>query len=491
MCPAESDIFGLDFSRSVLYNSIKLSILETYEREGQSELHHCVNDKEMAREVAREVAARGGHTYYVGGFVRDALLGKENKDVDIEVHGISPQALKDILDALGTRITIGESFGIFNLKGYSLDIAMPRKEEARGQGHKDFDIFVDPFIGTEAAAKRRDFTFNALMQDVLTGEIVDHFGGREDLQAGVLRHVNDEAFAEDPLRVLRAAQFAARFGFRVAEETASLCRCMELRHLPKERIEGELKKALLKAERPSVFFEVLREMNQLDIWFPEVKALIGVEQNPVYHAEGDVWSHTMMVLDEAAKLRHRAANPYWFMLAALTHDFGKAVCTEEKNGVLHAYEHEKKGIPIAEAFLRRITAEAKLIQYVLNLTELHMKPNTVAEAKSASKVTTRLFDRAIDPEGLVCIALADDRGRITSKPTGGNEAFLRERLELYRELMARPYVMGRDLIEAGLKPGVEFAEILEYAHKLRLAGIEKDIALKQVLGYARQLTGEK
>lgn len=452
-------------------------------------MHH-LEDQKMAREVARLVARQGGRTYYVGGFVRDALIQRENKDVDIEVHGITPQCLEAILDSLGERMTIGESFGIFGLKGYSLDIAMPRKEEARGQGHKDFAIFVDPFIGTEAAARRRDFTFNALMQDVLTGEIVDHFGGEADLRAGVLRHVNDQSFAEDPLRVLRAAQFAARFDFRVAEETVALCRRMDLGHLPRERIEGELKKALLKAERPSIFFEVLREMEQLDIWFPELKALIGVQQNPTYHAEGDVWTHTMMVLDEAAKLREQTANPYWFMLSALTHDFGKALCTEEKDGVLHAYQHETKGVPVAETFLRRITSEGKLIEYVLNMVLLHMKPNTVAGAQSAEKVTTRMFDQAVDPEGLICIALADDRGRITAKPAADHEAFLRARLDIFRELMARPYVMGRDLVAAGLKPGVEFTQILEHAHKLRLAGVPKESALKQTLAYARKLSGK-
>ena len=450
-------------------------------------MNHSEQDKLMALEVARRVAQRGGRSFYVGGLVRDALLGEENKDVDIEIHGIPVQELKDILDSLGQRITIGESFGVFNLKGYSLDIAMPRKEEARGSGHKDFDIFVDPFIGTMSAASRRDFTFNALMQDVLTGEIVDHFGGRADLQAGILRHVNDDRFGEDPLRVLRAAQFAARFEFRVADETVELCRGMKLEHLPRERIEGELKKALLKARHPSIFFEVLREMNHLAHWFPELAALIGVPQNPTFHGEGDVWTHTMMVLDEAAKLRHQTQNPYWFMLAALTHDFGKAVCTEERNGVIHAYEHEKKGLPLVETFLRRITAENKLIRYVLNLVELHMKPNTVAEACSAVKVTTRMFDRAEDPEALVCIALADDLGRIASKPTGVNDGFLRQRLEIFREQMSRPYVMGRDLIEAGLKPAEDFTQILEYAHKLRLAGVEKENALKQVLAFARKM----
>ena len=445
------------------------------------------SDIQMARQLALLVQARGGRAYYVGGFVRDSLLGEAGKDIDIEVHGITPDRLKEILDSLGQRITIGESFGVFNLKGYSLDIAMPRKEEARGQGHRDFDIFVDPFIGTEAAARRRDFTFNALMQDVLTGEIIDHFGGEADLKAGILRHVCSESFPEDPLRVLRGAQFAARFGCRVAPETVALCSKMELQHLPKERIEGELKKALLKAERPSVFFEVLREMNQLDHWFPELKALIGIGQNPVYHAEGDVWTHTMMVLDEAAKLRGRAQNSYWFMLSALVHDFGKAVSTESVDGTIHAYQHEIEGLPLAEAFLRRITAESKLIAYVLNMTELHMKPNTMARVASVVKNTNKLFDCSVDPEGLIALALADDRGRILQTPAADTEDFLYERLEIFRDLMARPCVLGRDLIEAGIQPGKDFTEILGYAHKLRLAGIPKENALKQVLAFARQL----
>lgn len=444
-------------------------------------------DLNMAREIARLVADRGGRCFFVGGCVRDDLMGRPTKDLDMEVHGIAPAQLEEILDALGQRISIGESFGIYNLKGHSLDIAMPRKESLRGQGHRDFDIFVDPFIGIEGAAKRRDFTCNALMQDVRTGEILDPFGGEADLRSGILRHVSEDSFAEDPLRVLRCAQFAARFDFRVAPETVELCRTMDLRHLPRERIEGELKKALLQAERPSIFFKILLEMEQLEVWFPELKDLIGVPQNPKYHAEGDVWNHTMLVLEEAAKLRHRASDPWWFMLTALVHDFGKAVCTEEKNGVIHAYQHETLGLPLAEAFLRRITAETKCIAYVLNLTALHMKPGTVAGANAALKTTNRMFDDAVDPEGLVCMALADDRGRIRETPGRDDEPFLMERLEAYRQTMAQPYVTGRDLMEAGLTPGRDFSGLLAYAHRLRLAGIPKENALKQTLAHARTL----
>jgi len=442
--------------------------------------------RETARVLAAMVRDRGGRAYYVGGCVRDALLGQDCKDIDIEVHGLMPRELEEILDSLGTRISIGESFGIYSLKGIGLDIAMPRKEQLRGMGHRDFDILVDPYIGTEGAALRRDFTINALMQDVLTGEILDHFGGQEDLSRGILRHVSDASFAEDPLRVLRGAQFAARFAFEIAEDTVILCRKMDLRHLSRERVEGELKKALLKAERPSLFFEALRNMEQLDDWFPELKALMGIGQNPQYHAEGDVWNHTMLVLDQAAKLRHRAENPYWFMLSALTHDLGKAVVTDSGTDAHHAYAHEIAGIPLAEAFLRRITSETKCIDYVKNMTQLHMKPNIAAGANASIKSTNKLFDQSADPEGLICLAIADDLGRITCMPSGAQEGFLMERLQIYREYMARPYVMGRDLIAAGLEPGPDFTEILAYAHKLRLAGIEKENALKQVLAFARQ-----
>ena len=137
--------------------------------------------RQTARDIAVAVAALGGRAYYVGGYVRDRLRGQENADLDVEVHGITPAQLERILDCHGTRITIGESFGIYALKGYPLDIAMPRQEHAAGRGHRDFTVAVDPFIGTEKAAARRDFTVNAMMQDVLTGEIVDHYGGQDDL----------------------------------------------------------------------------------------------------------------------------------------------------------------------------------------------------------------------------------------------------------------------------------------------------------------------
>ncbi len=441
----------------------------------------------IEKRIAQEVKNAGGRTFYVGGFVRDRLLGIDNKDVDIEVHGINPDALLSILKTIGEPLTYGKSFGVFGLKGESIDIAMPRREHATGRGHKDFKIDVDPFIGTRAAAQRRDFTINSMMEDVLSGELVDQFGGRCDLDAGVIRHIDAEAFIEDPLRVLRGAQFAARFGFIIAPDTIELCRGIDLSALSSERVEEELKKALLKADRPSVFFESLRAMDQLDVWFPELKKTIGLEQDPVFHPEGDVWTHTMEVVDRAAAFRGRVSDPFSFMLLALTHDLGKIVTTEIKNGRIHAYEHETKGMPLVESFVSRLTGEKTVKDYVYNMVPLHMRPNVAAFSKPVMKSTNRLFDAAAAPEDLIWFAEADKPVISGTVEFSGDREFLLERLELYKETMAKPHVMGRDLIDAGLEPGEDFADILEYAHKLRLAGIEKESALKQALTYARKM----
>ena len=442
---------------------------------------------DMAKKLAREVRAHGGTAYFVGGYVRDKLLHIENKDIDIEVHGLNAATLASILDTLGERLSFGESFGIFSLKGYNIDIAMPRKERAIGAGHRDFETFTDPFIGTYEAAKRRDFTIGALMMDVLTEEVTDHFGGAEDLRNGILRHICAETFTEDPLRVLRLAQFAARFEFTPAEETARLCRTMELSSLSRERVLEELRKALLKAEKPSVFFRTLRQVNQLGFWFPEVEALIEVEQNSVHHAEGDVFTHTMMVLDEAAKYRDETSEPFGFMLTALCHDFGKAICTKMIKGKLCSHGHETLGLPLVEKFLRRVTSETKIIAYVLNLTKHHMRPNAIASFGSSVKATNKMYDSVSAPKDLFLFAKCDHFGRICEASSVFHEDFLLERLRIYEEIMAQPYVMGRDLLEAGLSAGPHFSALLAHAHKLRLSGVKKEEALKQTLAYAKEL----
>ena len=438
----------------------------------------------IEKRIAELVKEAGGRVFYVGGYVRDKLIGIENKDVDIEVHGLEPDRLYEILKTLGEPLEYGSSFAVYSLKDYDIDIALPRKEKAIGKGHRDFEIEVDPFIGYEGAARRRDFTMNAIMEDVLSGEIIDPFGGREDLEKGIIRHINDRSFVEDPLRVLRAAQFASRFEFEIAPETVNLCSGIDITTLSKERIEEELKKALVKGKKPSLFFECLKEMGQLDHWFREVKELIGLKQDPIYHPEGDVFVHTMEVIDNGVRYRDKVSDPYLFELLCLTHDFGKIPASELVNGRIHAYGHETAGLPLIEDFLDRITNNTAVHKYVLNMVPLHMKPNAIAHARSAIKTCNRMFDEALAPEDLIYFSMCDTCHIIEGEEFSGNSGFLFGRLKTYEEYMARPYVSGQDLIDNGLTPDGSFSDILAYAHKLRLAGIDKKDALKQTLAYA-------
>ena len=404
-------------------------------------------DVEMAQRVAGAVANAGGRVYYVGGFVRDRLLGLDNKDVDIEVHGVSVSTLEGILDDLGERTTMGVSFGIMGLRHYGLDIAMPRSERATGRGHKDFEVFVDPFIGPRKAALRRDFTMNALMQDVLTGEVLDFFGGQADMAARRIRHVNDASFAEDPLRVFRAAQFAARFGFDVAEETTALCATMDVGALAPERVMGELEKALMKADRPSIFFVELKKMRRLGVWFGALEALPEAG-----------WLRAMAALDGAAALRGHAQRPLSFMVAAACAAFDAAV---------------------AERFLSPLTNEVELTRYVLNMCQCGPELDALLSAEADTDRWMALFDSSVCPEDLLLL------GRALHAADGwdGKEAGLRALLALYRERMAQPCVMGRDLLAAGVKPGRVMGEALAYAHTFRLAGIPKAAQMEKVLAF--------
>lgn len=252
--------------------------------------------------LASKVKEKGGRAFYVGGYVRDLLLNIPNKDIDIEVHGIAEKDLVAILNEIGEVDYYGRSFGIYALRHEDIEVALPRSEKVLGTGHRDFEISVDPDMGYKNAALRRDFTINALMMDVLSHEILDYFNGTDDLNKGIIRHVNDVSFVEDPLRVYRAAQFASRFGFKIDERTVELCKSIDTFVLSRERIEEELKKALLKAERAEIFFECLKEMNQKDVWFKGV--------------------NNLSCLMKYESNRINADNKYYFMVLLLALDNG-------------------------------------------------------------------------------------------------------------------------------------------------------------------------
>lgn len=252
--------------------------------------------------LASKVKEKGGRAFYVGGYVRDLLLNIPNKDIDIEVHGIAEKDLVAILNEIGEVDYYGRSFGIYALRHEDIEVALPRSEKVLGTGHRDFEISVDPDMGYKNAALRRDFTINALMMDVLSHEILDYFNGTDDLNKGIIRHVNDVSFVEDPLRVYRAAQFASRFGFKIDERTVELCKGIDTFVLSRERIEEELKKALLKAEKAEIFFECLKEMNQKDAWFKGV--------------------NNLSCLMKYESNRINADNKYYFMVLLLALDNG-------------------------------------------------------------------------------------------------------------------------------------------------------------------------
>src|SRR5438270_3752815 len=256
---------------------------------------------EKVLELAEAIRDEGGRALLVGGCVRDELMGRQPKDWDLEVYGIDPARLRELLDQIGPVNVVGEAFTVYKL-GPHLDVSLPRRERKTGRGHRSFFIEGDPSMSIEEATQRRDFTINAILQDPLTLQIVDPFRGREDLDRRVLRAVSPNSFPEDSLRVLRAAQFAARFEFEIDSETAELCRQIDLSDLPAERIWGEIEKLLMRAQHPSIGLKWLRDLRAIDQLFPELKALIDVPQEPEWHPEGDVWIHTLLTVDRAREL---------------------------------------------------------------------------------------------------------------------------------------------------------------------------------------------
>lgn len=304
----------------------------------------------------------------VGGAVRDHFLGLSCKDYDVEVYGLDDiKVLEEILAVYGSVNLVGKSFGVlkFSYEGEEYDFSFPRRETKIDKGHRGFDVLVDGTLSYTQASKRRDFTLNALGYDMAKEMFIDPFDGRKDMQSHTLRHIDDSTFVEDPLRIYRAVQFCARFGYTLASETFGLCRQMVrdgmLDELPKERIYTEWSKLLLKSPKPSVGFELMRELGILKGYFPELYALINVPQSPQWHPEGDVWIHTMMTVDEMAHLCRESSEydekqKLKFLFAILCHDLGKAThTTVEEDGHIRAIGHEEAGIAPTKSLLYRLS----------------------------------------------------------------------------------------------------------------------------------------
>lgn len=429
--------------------------------------------REAVATVADAVRRAGGRALLVGGCVRDAVLGRNPKDFDIECFGISAADLKRALSERFDLDLVGASFGILKLRGVDVDVALPRRETKLGLGHRAFEMSCDPTLTLEEAAARRDFTVNAIYRDPLTGETLDPWGGLADLEKRVLRHVSRH-FAEDPLRVLRGMQFSARFDLDAAPETTAMCASMDPEGLPPERQMAEWEKLILQGVKISKGLRFLRATG----WtrhYPELERLIDCKQDPQWHPEGDVWNHTLCCLDAFAAARTGdAAEDLVVGLAVLCHDFGKPACTsyDPVRKHIRSCGHDEAGVEPTLSFLRRLTNEERLLKEVPPLVRLHMRPFAMWRDNASDSAVRRLAAKVVRIDRLLRVAAADDAGRPPFPSEPKPLVWLKERAEqlAVADSAPKPLVMGRDLVALGLRPGPEFGIILKTAYDAQIDG---------------------
>ncbi len=452
--------------------------------------------------ISKKLQEHNAKAIIVGGSVRDHFLNLPIKDYDIEVYGLqNMEQLENILSEFGSVNLVGKSFGVLKFvhEKEEYDFSFPRLESKVAKGHRGFDIQINGKMSFKEASKRRDFTINAIGYDIEEKYFLDPFNAQIDIDKQILRHIDDNSFVEDPLRVYRAVQFSARFDYDLADETKMLCKDMiskgMLKELPKERVYGEWKKLLLKAEKPSLGFELMRELGVLQ-YFPELEAIINVPQDPKWHPEGDVWVHTMMTLDVMANIcRSECPLPdnekqkLKFLFAILCHDFGKATTTTiDDDGRTRAIRHEVEGLEPTKSFMYRLTSEHDFIESILPLVEHHLKPSQFY-AQGAKSAAVRRLATKVNIEELVVVAKADFLGRTTQKSFRGEYEAGEWLLEKAKALKVQNkplenLLQGRDLIDLGLEPSPEFKMILDEVYELQMEG---DICTKEeALDYVKK-----
>jgi len=441
----------------------------------------------VTRAICRAVEAEGGVAHLVGGCVRDAALGRPAADVDIEVFGVPIDRLEALLGRIVGFSLVGASFGVLKVHGLPIDVSVPRRERKVGQGHRAFEIDADPDLEPAEAAARRDFTVNAIAWNPLTGAVIDPFDGLADLERRVLRHTSHQ-FAEDPLRVLRGMQFVARFSLEAAPETVALCRTIEPEGLAAERLFDEWRKLVLAGIRIGDGLRFLEAVGWL-AHTPELDALRGCPQDPQWHPEGDVWIHTGHVMDTFAE---RRTGDDWedlvVGLACLCHDLGKPATTAWIEGRWRSPGHEEAGLEPTRRFLARLTNQHRLTEEVLPLVADHLKPDQLFQQGAGPSAVRRLARRVGRLDRLIRVAAADRDGR----PPSPRDDFPAARwLEQMAAALAvldappRPLVLGRHLIELGMRPGPSFKPILDQCFEAQLDGRIADI--DEGLAFVRSL----
>jgi tRNA nucleotidyltransferase (CCA-adding enzyme) len=427
--------------------------------------------------IAAAVRDAGGRALIVGGWVRDTLLGlPESGNVDLEVFGLPGDRLRTLLETFGRVEAVGESFQVYKIDG--VDVSLPRRDSKAGRGHRGFIVTGDPDMSIAEAARRRDFTVNAMSRDPLTGQEFDPFDGRGDLDRRLLRVVDPQRFGDDSLRVLRGVQIAARFAFTLEASTAALCREIPLDDLPPERIWGEFEK-LLFAPAPSHGFTIALDLGVLAKLFPELQALAGCPQEPEWHPEGDVWVHTLQVIDRARTRINDLPRPQQLavMLGAVCHDFGKPATTQFIDGRIRSLDHEEQGVAPAGAFLDRLNVNAfdgyDVRRQVLGITAQHLKPGSWFKVRDqVGDGAFRRLAHKVDLELLARVAKSDCEGRQPGRfDCTAMDWFLeRARALGVQHRPPEPILLGRHLLALGLTPGPRVGEILKAIYEQQMDG---------------------
>jgi tRNA nucleotidyltransferase (CCA-adding enzyme) len=449
-------------------------------------------DLDRVRDLATAVRDAGGRALVVGGWVRDRLLERDSTNIDVEVFGVPSSRLRQLLERFGRVEAVGESFQVYKLG--DIDVSLPRRDSKAGRGHRGFDVVGDPNLSIEEAARRRDFTVNAISWDPLTGEYLDPVGGRSDLANARLRVVDPATFPDDSLRVLRAVQLAARFELTLDRTTADLCRTIPLDDLPAERIWGEIEKLLLLAGRPSIGFALALDLGIVAKLFPELHALAGCPQEPEWHPEGDVWIHTLQVIDRARTRIDDLVRPQQLtvMLGAVCHDLGKPVTTAVIDGRIRSMDHEEQGVPPATALMDRLNVHSidvyDVRTQVLGITAQHLKPGSWYKVRDeVGDGAFRRLAQKVDLELLARVAKSDCEGRNPGRfDCTAMDWFLeRARTLGVEHRPPPPILLGRHVLALGIEPGPRVGEILKAVYEQQLDGtiasLEEAIAAARVL----------
>ncbi len=429
--------------------------------------------------IIQAIAQAGGVAYQVGGCVRDQILNQPNNDFDIEVFHIDAQSLIKLLSRFGRVNEVGVSFGVIKLHTSRLDdidFTLPRRESKTGRGHRGFQVEVDHTMTVAEAALRRDFTINAIYRNAHNQSLLDPHGGIADLQNRILRATSDH-FVEDPLRVLRGMQFAARFDANLTPETSEMCRALshEYSTLALERVWNEWSKWAIQGRRPSQGLRVLNDCGWI-AHYPELLALQGVQQDNQWHPEGDVWTHTLLVCDVAAEIAEREDLPEHermvLLFAALCHDLGKPATTQCVDGRWRSPRHSEVGVPIAESFLKRIGCPLAIVEVVLPLVAEHLiHIHSEVSPRNVRRLAVRLGKASIVQLGRL---VESDMGGRPPLPRGLS-AQMKQMLQLAESidvLHTKPerLIQGRHLIELGYAPARWFGEKLDACYEAQLDG---------------------